>query len=82
MIFEDCIYLKSLIVKYNRRQYLEDNYLHYEFGMFNDGEWSCELKCNGCVDVREFKEIYDYIATLYVCPFMYGSRLGFSVQIQ
>lgn len=82
MIFSDCIYLKKLIVKFNRKQSMIENCLHYEFGMFNDGEWSCTLKCDGCVNVRDFKEIYDYIATLFVAPFMYSSRFGFRVHIQ
>ena len=82
MIFAKCIELKQLIVRYNRKRYLDEDYIHYEFSMFVDGEWSCTLKCNGCVDVVDFKEVYDFIATFYVSPFMYGSQYGFRVHIQ
>lgn len=82
MIYEHCIKLKKLIVEYNRKQYFIENCLHYEFDMFQDGEWACTLKCNGCVDVRDFQPIYEFIATLFVVPFMCGSSLGFRVHIQ
>ena len=82
MIYAKCIELKKLIVNYNRKQFKLENCLQYEFGMFTVGEWSCAIECKGCVNVQDFKEIYDFIATLYVCPFMYGSRFGFCVHIQ
>lgn len=82
MIYAKCIEIKKLIVKYNRMQYRQENRLRYEFGMFMDGEWSCTIRCNGCVKLCDFQEIYDYIATLSVCPFMYASKFGFSVHIQ
>lgn len=82
MIYAKCIELKKLIVKYNRKQSLIENCLHYEFGMFMDGEWSCTLRCNGCVNICDFHDIYNYIATFYVSPFMYGSKFGFRVHIQ
>lgn len=82
MIFAKCIELKKLIAKYNRVQSVPENCLRYEFGMFMDGEWSCTLKSNGCIGVHDFQPIYDFIATLYVEPFMYGSRFGFRVHIQ
>lgn len=82
MIYEQCIKLKKLIVEYNRKQSMIENCIRYEYGMFMDGEWSCTLKCDGCVNVCDFKPIYDFIATLFVAPFMYGSRLGFRVHVQ
>ena len=82
MIFEKCVKLKKLIVKYNRKRVDDDNFLRYEFGMFEDGEWSCTIRCSGCVDVHDFKEIYDFISTLFVAPFMYGSSRGFRVHVQ
>lgn len=82
MIYAKCIELKKLIARYNRKQLRVENCLHYEFGMFMDGEWSCTLKSEGCINLRDFQEIYDYITTLSVAPFMYGSRFGFRVHIQ
>lgn len=82
MLFSKCIELKKLIASYNRKQSLSKNCISYEFGMFMDGEWSCTLKSNGCINVIDFYEIYNYIATLYVAPFMYGSKFGFRVHIQ
>lgn len=82
MIFAKCIELKKLIAQYNRKQSLSENCLRYEFGMFTDGEWSCTLKSNGCISVRDFQPIFDFISTLFVAPFMYGSRFGFRVHIQ
>lgn len=82
MIYAKCIELKKLIVEYNRKQSMLENCLLYEFGMFMDGEWSCTLKSNGCISVVDFQEIYNFIATLFVAPFMYGSRFGFRVHIQ
>lgn len=82
MIYAKCIELKKLIVKFNRKQYDLEHCLQYEYGMFMDGEWSCTITCNGCVDICEFKEIYDFLATSYVSPFMYGSRFGFKVHVQ
>lgn len=82
MIYEQCIKLKKLIVEYNRKQSTIENCLHYEFDMFQDGEWACTLKCDGCVDVLDFKPIYDFIATLFVVPFMWGNQFGFRVNVQ
>lgn len=82
MLFSKCIELKQMIARYNRKQSLSENCIRYEFGMFTDGEWSCTIKTNGCVSVRDFGEIYNYIATLSVTPFMFGSRFGFRVHIQ
>lgn len=82
MLFSKCIELKKLIARYNRKQSLSENCLRYEFGMFQDGEWSCTIKCNGCVNVHDFCDIFDYIVTLSVAPFMYASRFGFRVHIQ
>ena len=82
MLFSKCIELKQMFARYNRKQSLSENCIRYEFGMFTDGEWSCTLKTNGCVSVHDFYEIYNYIATLSVAPFMYGSRFGFRVHIQ
>ena len=82
MIYARCIELKKLIVEYNRKQSMIENCLWYEFGMFMDGEWSCTLKSNGRIGVHDFQPIYDFIATLYVEPFMHGSRFGFRVHIQ
>lgn len=82
MIFAKCIELKQLIVRYNSKQSLPENRLSYVFDSFTDGEWSCTLKSKGCVNVFDFKEIYDFIATFFVAPFMYGSRFGFKIHIQ
>lgn len=82
MIFRKCIELKKLIDKYNRMQSTEENCIHFEFGMFMDGEWSCLLSSEGCINIVDFKEIYDYLAVFYVSPFMYGSRFGFRVHVQ
>lgn len=82
MIFAKCIELKKLIAKYNRKQLSVENCLCYEFEMFWDGEWSCTLKSDGCIDLRDFQKLYDYITTISGAPFMYGSRFGFRVHIQ
>lgn len=82
MIFAKCIHLKKLVVRYNRKQSVAENCLHYEFDMFMDGEWSCTLKSNGCISLNDFQEIFDYLATFFVTPFMYGSRYGFRVHVQ
>lgn len=82
MIYAKCIELKKLIVEYNRAQSMHENCLRYEFSMFMDGEWACTLKSNGCIGVRNFQLIYEFIATLDVAPFMYASRFGFRVHIQ
>lgn len=71
-----------MIASYNRKQSLSENCISYEFRMFMDGGWYCTLKSNGCINVIDFYEIYNYIATFYVAPFMYGSKFGFRVHIQ
>lgn len=81
MLFSKCIELKQMIDRYNRKQSLSENCIRCRFCMFTDGEWSCTIETKGCVSVRDFGEIYNYIATLYVDPFMFGSRLGFKVHI-
>lgn len=82
MIYAKCIELKKLIAKYNRKQFRAENCLRYEFGMFTDGEWSCTLKSDGCIDLHDFYEIYNYICTISSVPFMYSSKFGFRVHIQ
>lgn len=82
MIFAQCIELKKLIVKYNRKQSILENCLRYEFGMFKDGEWYCTLKHNGYVNIIDFQPIYELVSSLSCASFMYGSRFGFRVHIQ
>ena len=82
MIYAKCIELKRLITRYNRKQVILKNCLQCEFGMFMDGEWSCTIKCEGCINLRDFEDIYGFITTLSVAPFMYGSRFGFRVHVQ
>ena len=82
MLFSKCIELKKLIASYNRKQSLTENCIRYEFGMFMDGEWSCTLKSNGCINIVDFQPIYEWASSLSVAPFMYGSRFGFRVHIQ
>ena len=82
MIFAKCIELKELITRYNRKQYKEENCLQYEFGMFTDGAWSCFIKCEGCVFMDDFKDIYDFCTILGATQFMYGGKYGFRVHIQ
>ena len=81
MIFSKCIQLKSLIVRYNKRQSRNANRLEYEFSSYRDGEWSCCLKCSGCVDLVDFTEIYVFITSLFVAPFAYSSKFGLRVHI-
>lgn len=82
MIFAKCIELKKMIARYNRLQYSEENWLHYEFEMFSDGEWSCLIKCDGVVNVSDFRAIFDYLSTFFVSPFMWGNNYGFRLHIQ
>lgn len=71
-----------MIARYNSLQYHEKNWLSYEFEMFSDGEWSCLIKCNGCVNVYDFRPIFDYVSTFFVNPFMWGNNYGFRLHIQ
>ena len=82
MLFSKCIELKQLIVKYNLKKTRDEDCLTYEFGSFADGEWSGTIKCNGCVDIRDFQPIFDWASSLFVSPFMYGSRFGFRMYVQ
>ena len=82
MIFTKCIEIKKMIARYNSLQSLEENQLSYEFEMFQIGDWSCLIKCDGIVSVREFAHLFDYISTFYVGPFMWGNQYGFSLHIQ
>lgn len=82
MLYVKCIELKKLIARYNSLQFCEENWLRYEFEMFSDGEWSCLISCNGVVHVRVFRDIFDYVSTFYVQPFMWGSVCGFRLHIQ
>lgn len=82
MIFAKCRELKKMIARYNRLQYSEENWLHYEFYMFSDGDWACLIKCDGVVNVRHFRPIFDYVSTFYVDPFMWGNEYGFRLHIQ
>lgn len=82
MLFAKCIHLKKLVVEYNRKKTRDEDYLTYEFEMFMDGGWSCTIRCDGCIDINDFKPIYDWVSCLFVSPFMYGSRFGFRMHIQ
>lgn len=82
MLFRQCIELKQLIVKYNLQKTRDDDYLTYEFDSFADGEWSCTIKCSGCIDIVDFKPIIDWGSILFVSPFMYGARFGFRMHVQ
>lgn len=82
MLYVKCIELKKMIARYNSQQYREENKLSYSFEMFQIGDWSCMISCDGVVHVRKFRDIFDFVSNFYVQPFMWGSECGFHLHIQ